>query len=495
MAPPPGSRRTVPPARKCCPGCQTTRRCCTSGGSTTGTTRTLCSTPCRRSSSAIPEAIRRIKAISARHGLPIVVFGHAGDGNLHPLLLFDSRDTDQLHRVEKAGWEIMEACVKLGGTISGEHGIGLEKQEAMRMVFSEDDFVAQRALKRAFDPDNVLNPGKVIPPPKDAGQDGGSPTPTLLEQSRGPSGNGGHGLEMMAKIQTAASQKQLVVPVGSGTFGHYGNLPNGNPSFLSSLSMADVIEYDPPNQVITVEAVGLRVHEGRIEGLLVGREAGIGVQAHQQFLGEEVQACVLEQADDDLVDFSRFQPLLFGAQQRVDQSLRLGRAGEAQPAAISHVPGELIVRLATEAPVLGPREATASCARGTPDWTDPDVEVFPGGETVAAFHRRVGDALAELGELAKTPEANIIKLPNISASIPQLQDAIRELRNRGYDIPEYPEEPKSDDEKALQKRFSAVLGSAVNPVLREGNSDRRPAASVKMFDQKHLHRMMKPWPE
>lgn len=109
--------------------------------------------------------------------------------------------------------------------------------------------------------------------------------------------------------------------------------------------------------------------------------------------------------------------------------------------------------------------------------------------------QKIPDYLTELGELAKTPEANIIKLPNISASVPQLQAAIKELREKGYDIPEYPEEAKTDEEKALQKRFAKVLGSAVNPVLREGNSDRRAAASVKKFAQKHPHRMMKPWPE
>ncbi len=109
--------------------------------------------------------------------------------------------------------------------------------------------------------------------------------------------------------------------------------------------------------------------------------------------------------------------------------------------------------------------------------------------------QRIPDHLAELGELAETPEANIIKLPNISASIPQLQAAIKELRDKGYDIPEYPEEPSNDAERILQKRFSACLGSAVNPVLRQGNSDRRPAASVKRFAQKNPHKMMKPWPE
>jgi len=108
--------------------------------------------------------------------------------------------------------------------------------------------------------------------------------------------------------------------------------------------------------------------------------------------------------------------------------------------------------------------------------------------------QKIPDYLAILGKMTQEPDANIIKLPNISASIPQLQTAIRELRENGYDIPKYPEEPKTDEEKALQKRFSAVLGSAVNPVLREGNSDRRAAASVKRFAQKHPHKMMKPWP-
>lgn len=109
--------------------------------------------------------------------------------------------------------------------------------------------------------------------------------------------------------------------------------------------------------------------------------------------------------------------------------------------------------------------------------------------------QKIPDWLTILGEMALTDKANIIKLPNISASIPQLQAAIKELREKGYDIPEYPEEPKNEAEKALQARFSVVLGSAVNPVLREGNSDRRPAASVKKFAQKNPHKMMRDWPE
>jgi isocitrate dehydrogenase len=109
--------------------------------------------------------------------------------------------------------------------------------------------------------------------------------------------------------------------------------------------------------------------------------------------------------------------------------------------------------------------------------------------------QKIPDYLAELGELCQKPEANIIKLPNISASLPQLQDAIKELQAHGYDIPDYPEEPANEEERALQARFARVLGSAVNPVLREGNADRRAAASVKKFAQKNPHRMMKPWPE
>ncbi len=109
--------------------------------------------------------------------------------------------------------------------------------------------------------------------------------------------------------------------------------------------------------------------------------------------------------------------------------------------------------------------------------------------------QKIPDRLAELGELAKTPQGNILKLPNISASIPQLKEAIKELQDKGYDIPDYPEEPKTDAEKALQARFSVVLGSAVNPVLREGNSDRRAAASVKKFAQKNPHKMMQDWPK
>lgn len=114
---------------------------------------------------------------------------------------------------------------------------------------------------------------------------------------------------------------------------------------------------------------------------------------------------------------------------------------------------------------------------------------------LAAFNDRlpkeqqVNDALQELGELAKTPEANIVKLPNISASVPQLKAAIAELQKAGYDLPDYPAEPSTDEEKDARTRYDSVKGSAVNPVLREGNSDRRAPKAVKNFVRKHPHSM------
>lgn len=135
--------------------------------------------------------------------------------------------------------------------------------------------------------------------------------------------------------------------------------------------------------------------------------------------------------------------------------------------------------------------------------TDIEIEtkdISLAGRIIANFpdnlteDQKIPDYLSELGELTQLPDTNIIKLPNISASIPQLKEAIKELQSKGYKIPDYPEEPKNDQEKALKERFAKVLGSAVNPVLREGNADRRAAVSVKKFAQKHPHKMMKPWP-
>lgn len=117
------------------------------------------------------------------------------------------------------------------------------------------------------------------------------------------------------------------------------------------------------------------------------------------------------------------------------------------------------------------------------------------GRILAAFPeylteaQRVPDALAELGELVKQPDANVIKLPNISASVPQLTAAIKELQSKGFAVPDYPADPQTDEEKAVRERYDRIKGSAVNPVLREGNSDRRAPKAVKNFAKKHPHSM------
>ena len=140
-------------------------------------------------------------------------------------------------------------------------------------------------------------------------------------------------------------------------------------------------------------------------------------------------------------------------------------------------------------PIVQAFTKAAGCAVETRD-------ISLAGRILAQFPERLGkkavtDDLKELGEIAKTPDANIIKLPNISASVPQLHGAIKELKQQGYDIPDYPEEPKNDAEKDVKTRYARVLGSAVNPVLREGNSDRRVALSVKQYAKKHPHSMGK----
>ena len=148
-----------------------------------------------------------------------------------------------------------------------------------------------------------------------------------------------------------------------------------------------------------------------------------------------------------------------------------------------------------------PRLATYSFLPIIKAFTDTagvDVEmrdISLAGRIIATFPERLSaeqqipDELAYLGELSQRPEANIIKLPNISASNPQMHEAIKELQEKGYDLPDYPEEPKTEEEKAIKARYDKVKGSAVNPVLREGNSDRRAARAVKDFARKYPHRM------
>ncbi len=158
-------------------------------------------------------------------------------------------------------------------------------------------------------------------------------------------------------------------------------------------------------------------------------------------------------------------------------------------------PATIIYTFTDEAPALATQsflpivQAFAKAANVVVETSD----ISLAGRIIANFPERLTeaqrqpDALTQLGELAKTPEANIIKLPNISASIPQLVSAIAELQSKGYDIPDYPASPINDAEATIKSRYAKVLGSAVNPVLREGNSDRRVAAAVKEYARKHPH--------
>ena len=113
----------------------------------------------------LPEVLNKVMAAGKKYDLPIGNVFHAGDGNLHPLIMFDERDPDELERVKKLGTEILRICSEAGGTISGEHGVGLEKLRETRFIFNEQDFEFSRAIKTAFDPDGILNPGKMIPEP------------------------------------------------------------------------------------------------------------------------------------------------------------------------------------------------------------------------------------------------------------------------------------------------------------------------------------------
>lgn len=200
----------------------------------------------------LPEALDRVKTIAARHGCRVGNVFHAGDGNLHPLLLFDSRNPEEVEQVHKAGWDIMEMCADLGGTISGEHGIGREKRDAMRMVFSGDDLDTQQAVKTAFDPHNRLNPGKVIPLPESPGQPLTPGNPNVLKRRGGKTANGVPAA--MKQIKSLSRSGRTIQVTGAQTLNRNGCRIPGPITRVSSLDMDGVIEFDPDNQFITVGA-------------------------------------------------------------------------------------------------------------------------------------------------------------------------------------------------------------------------------------------------
>lgn len=201
----------------------------------------------------LPEALDRVEEIAKKYDFRHGNVFHAGDGNLHPLLFFDSRDPEQLSMVKKAGQEIMEACVELGGTISGEHGIGVEKIEAMRIIYSENDLDVHRALKSAFDPKNLLNPGKVIPESnrEQTGESSNSHTYRKNPETRNirkPE------KEIISRIKEAFSRGRSVLPVGRGCHLNFGNTGENLTVNIDSSGCGNIHEFDPLNQVVTVGA-------------------------------------------------------------------------------------------------------------------------------------------------------------------------------------------------------------------------------------------------
>lgn len=162
---------------------------------------------------------------------------------------------------------------------------------------------------------------------------------------------------------------------------------------------------------------------------------------------------------------------------------------------LSGATGKLIYTETDEAPALATYSLLPILSKfgGLANIDVVPCDISLSGRVLSVFPEKlkkpVPDNLSYLGEICKTPEANIIKLPNISASIPQLEACISELRSKGYDVPLFPHEPKDDEEVEIKERYAKVLGSAVNPVLREGNSDRRVAAPVKAYAQKNPHKM------
>ena len=237
----------------------------------------------------LPEVLGRITEIGARHGLRIANVFHAGDGNLHPNILFDRSNTDELERVECASREIMDVCVEAGGTISGEHGVGLDKSGYMRLVHGGEELRTMAAVKAAFDPDGLFNPGKVLP--DDVGRQGGgdsapsgparesgrgpgrgpvtgevrssrSSPPVPLEPSEawGPLGTGALGLcqpgdeaEMAAVLRWAGQEGTTVVPVGTGRH-VIGDVPDAPYLLLSATRLSRLIRYEPEDLTLTAGA-------------------------------------------------------------------------------------------------------------------------------------------------------------------------------------------------------------------------------------------------
>lgn len=233
----------------------------------------------------LPEVLAQVGEIGARNDLRIANVFHAGDGNLHPLILFDERDEDQMARAKRASAEILRACVDAGGTISGEHGIGTEKLYAMEWVFGPDDLHAMRALKEVFDPRNLCNPGKILPANGSASaslhseaepeserriEESAEVADLASEDERSKYAVDGMVPKVVAfpeetgqvqEILTRANRDDLsVVPWGGGTKQRLGGIPERADIVLCTSRLNRVMEYSPDDLVVTVGA-GLTLSE------------------------------------------------------------------------------------------------------------------------------------------------------------------------------------------------------------------------------------------
>jgi len=216
--------------------------------------------------SKLPEVLRQTQEIAARYGLRVGNNFHAGDGNLHPLILLDDSDPCQRELAKRASMEMLEACIAAGGAISGEHGIGSEKRAAMPLLYSPADIAAHAAVKRAFDPRGLCNPGKILPdtlspvrvdqapiPPRSRAVeapgapevDGRAPTACLVPESE---------QEVAALLAGAADERAALVPLGAGTKLGLGMPPQRFDYALSLARVAGVVEHDVENLTVTVRA-------------------------------------------------------------------------------------------------------------------------------------------------------------------------------------------------------------------------------------------------
>ena len=210
----------------------------------------------------LPDALRRVSEIGRKYDLKIGNVFHAGDGNLHPLIFFDSRDAQQLEKVHRAGEEILEACIEAGGTITGEHGVGLEKVWAMPKFFGPAEIELMRRIKNAFDPAGLCNPGKILPEPvpaadrRDAIAESEDAAPFAAADSfRGvPKYSPSSATELVALVRQMREEKKTFAPIGAETV--YPGLPLRRmpDALIQTTRMRKIVEHDAANLTATVQA-------------------------------------------------------------------------------------------------------------------------------------------------------------------------------------------------------------------------------------------------